>query len=210
MKSLYTLGVSILSWAICAPVSAEIKYFSLDKSPTPIEFARSLMGTDFKPATKLRGLRPVMMTGSDTPGHSSSVVSSAADATPAKSMSVDGDITARSSGNALAVPIPFGFNSARLVAVATRPLDDIAEGIKLIHSTSDVRIVIEGHTDANGGSGYNLKLSQWRAASVKRYLVTQHQIDPRLLVAKGFGQSLPINKSNRFADENRRVQFRVS
>ncbi len=210
MKSLYAAAFSILSCLLSAHSRADVKYYSLEKSPTPIEFARSLMGPNFKPATKLRGLRPVMLASNETQGAATSAQNPGAEAAPPTSLSAQSDTASPPSSNALAVPIPFGFNSARLPEVATNSLDDIAEGIKLIHSSAPMRIVIEGHTDANGAAAYNMKLSQWRATAVKRYLVSHHQIDPRLLIARGYGHTLPFNKVNRFADENRRVQFRVS
>ncbi len=210
MKSLYAAVFSILSCVISSPSRADVKYYSLEKSPTPIEFARSLMGPNFKPATKMRGLRPVMLAGSEKQNQTVSATNQSTDFVQPSPQSAQPESVSPTSANALAVPIPFGFNSARLPEVAINSLDDIAEGIKLIHSSAPMRIVIEGHTDANGGAAYNMKLSQWRAAAVKRYLVSQHQIDPRLLVAKGYGHTLPFNKGNRFADENRRVQFRPS
>jgi outer membrane protein OmpA-like peptidoglycan-associated protein len=210
MKLISAVAFSLLSLTLASASRADVKYFPLEKSPTPIEFARSLMGANFKPATKLRGLRPVVMTAEGAQAANAVMSAQETHAPETKLMSPVGDASVGASDNALAVPIPFGFNSARLVEIATKPLDDIAEGIKLIHTTANVRVVIEGHTDANGSAAYNLKLSQWRAVAVKRYLVAQHQIDPSLLVAKGFGQSAPLNKTNRFADENRRVQFRVS
>jgi outer membrane protein OmpA-like peptidoglycan-associated protein len=210
MKSLYAFAFSLLSLTMASASRADVKYFPIEKSPTPIEFARSLMGAHFKPANKLRGLRPVMMAASETQSGTAPISGKESLAPESAPVSPLGDVSASASDNALAVPIPFGFNSSRLAEIATKPLDDIAEGIKLIHTTANVRLVIEGHTDANGSAGYNLKLSHWRALAVKRYLVAQHQIDPRLLIAKGYGQSSPLNKINRFADENRRVQFRVS
>ena len=108
---------------------------------------------------------------------------------------------------ALALSIKFGHNSARLSPRSLAALDAVAAGIKLARNTN--KITIEGHTDARGNYAHNLRLSQKRAASVKRYLIRVHAIAPDRLVALGLGSNAPLNRENRFAAENRRVQFRA-
>jgi OOP family OmpA-OmpF porin len=70
------------------------------------------------------------------------------------------------------------------------------------------RVVIEGHTDAVGAELYNESLSQRRAQSVRRYLVTMHGIDAERLEAVGLGELTPLPGRDPLAGENRRVQFR--
>ncbi|MBP9560295.1 MAG: outer membrane beta-barrel domain-containing protein [Syntrophorhabdaceae bacterium] len=69
-------------------------------------------------------------------------------------------------------------------------------------------VVIEGHTDNVGGAPYNMKLSQRRADSIKKYLVEKFGIDPNRLKAKGYGLTRPIasNKTAKGRQENRRVE----
>jgi len=107
------------------------------------------------------------------------------------------------------VPIPFAFNSSTLVPEAMGPLDQIAEGVKLVQEATGIVVVIEGHTDAVGSPHYNKRLSMRRAAAVKKYLVASHGVNANLLKAVGKGQSEPLNAENPRADENRRVQFRA-
>ena len=109
--------------------------------------------------------------------------------------------------SALALAVEFAHDSARLSPRSLAALDAVAAGIKLTRGTS--RILIEGHTDARGNAAHNLRLSQRRAVSVKRYLVRTHAIAADRLVALGLGANAPLNRNNRFAAENRRVQFRA-
>jgi OOP family OmpA-OmpF porin len=55
---------------------------------------------------------------------------------------------------------------------------------------------------------YNESLSQRRAQSVRRYLVTMHGIDAGRLEAVGKGEINPLPGRGPSASENRRVQFR--
>lgn len=107
----------------------------------------------------------------------------------------------------LALAIGFENNSARLGADMMRALDAVAEGIKIAGNAR--RFLIEGHTSATGRAGTNLRLSQLRAESVKRYLIERHGISGASLTTRGFGSTKPVNRSNPYAAENRRVQFRV-
>jgi len=84
-------------------------------------------------------------------------------------------------------------------------LDAVAE---VLQKNPDMRIEIQGHTDNKGSAAYNAKLSDRRAASVRRYLVAKGISSDRL-VSHGYGLSRPLvpntSESNRAL--NRRVQF---
>jgi len=108
---------------------------------------------------------------------------------------------------AFALPVQFGFDSARILPQATRQLDAVAEGIKL--AAPGTRVVIEGHTDAIGSTPYNEQLSRRRALAVKEYLVMRHRISPAALRTVGMGPHRPMDPANPFAGENRRVEFRA-
>ncbi|HTP73030.1 MAG TPA: OmpA family protein [Burkholderiaceae bacterium] len=107
---------------------------------------------------------------------------------------------------ALALPIPFAFDSADILPQARSQLDAIAAGIRLLPATQ--KVVIEGHTDAVGSEEYNDELSQRRAQSVRRYLVATHGIEASRLEAEGMGKHQPLPGTSPTASENRRVQFR--
>jgi outer membrane protein OmpA-like peptidoglycan-associated protein len=106
----------------------------------------------------------------------------------------------------LALPVQFAFDSADILARARSQLDALADGIKLLEATQVV--VIEGHTDARGTPAYNLELSRRRAESVKRYLVSEHGLDPARLKTVGYGIDRPLAGTDSAAAQNRRVQFR--
>jgi outer membrane protein OmpA-like peptidoglycan-associated protein len=108
---------------------------------------------------------------------------------------------------ALAMPIAFAFDSAKLLPRSVEQLKVVAEGIKLMEGA--VVVQIEGHTDAQGKANYNVRLSQRRAEAVRKFFIEQYGIDVQLLKALGKGSSELINKQNPFASENRRVQFRA-
>jgi outer membrane protein OmpA-like peptidoglycan-associated protein len=108
---------------------------------------------------------------------------------------------------ALAMPIAFAFDSAKLLPQSVEQLKVVAQGIKLMEGA--VVVQIEGHTDAQGKVNYNMRLSQRRAEAVRKFFIEQHGLDVQLLKAQGKGSSEPLNKQNPFASENRRVQFRA-
>ena len=78
------------------------------------------------------------------------------------------------------------------------------------------KIIIEGHTDSDGGFLYNLELSQKRAYEVMNYLlslnfVKQHNIKP-LMIASGRSYLDPIyNKDGKEdKDASRRIEIKFS
>src|SRR6185369_13219338 len=64
--------------------------------------------------------------------------------------------------------------------------------------------LVSGHTDAKGSDAYNLSLSDQRAKSVAEFLIENFHIDPKQLVAIGFGEEKLKNRENPLAAENRR------
>jgi len=73
---------------------------------------------------------------------------------------------------------------------------------------ADVNVSIEGHTDSDGDADMNQKLSEDRAETVMKQLISMGISSDRL-TSKGFGESEPIN-TNATPEgkaENRRVEF---
>ena len=73
-------------------------------------------------------------------------------------------------------------------------------------------ITLEGHTDSIGSSAYNMRLSEGRAAAVKRVLIEKFEINADRITSVGMGETRPI-ASNDTADgraRNRRVEAIVS
>ncbi|MGB5349046.1 MAG: OmpA family protein, partial [Polyangiales bacterium] len=75
----------------------------------------------------------------------------------------------------------------------------------------DLELVeVQGHTDNRGDRALNMRLSQQRAESVRRWL-NQHGVEPDRLTAKGYGPTRPLapNITQQNRARNRRVQFRI-
>ncbi len=91
---------------------------------------------------------------------------------------------------------------------AEAKLDSVAKALTEQDPTST--IVIEGHTDSQGGPSYNQDLSQRRAESVRGYLVS-HGLPSDRVTAQGFGLTRPIadNTSPEGRANNRRVEIVV-
>jgi outer membrane protein OmpA-like peptidoglycan-associated protein len=98
--------------------------------------------------------------------------------------------------------INFAFNSAELPDSAHEMIDVVA---KVMKDSPQIKVRVEGHTDAVGAADYNVALSERRALSVGEYLVKMG-IEPSRLILIGKGMAEPLT-SNRYDPANRRVQF---
>ncbi|MDO7172927.1 OmpA family protein [Mariniflexile sp. AS56] len=90
------------------------------------------------------------------------------------------------------------------------PLNKIVHFLK---EHPDMRLAINAHTDNVGAAAYNLNLSENRAASAVRYLISKG-ISKDRLESKGFGESKPLVDckdacTNEDLQTNRRVEFVV-
>ncbi len=85
----------------------------------------------------------------------------------------------------------------------------LAPIVEVLQADAALKIEIEGHTDNVGAAAANLKLSQDRAAAVKRYLVTTGGIDAARLTTAGFGDTRPVadNGTEEGRARNRRVEL---
>jgi OmpA-OmpF porin, OOP family len=103
--------------------------------------------------------------------------------------------------------ILFATDSATLDNASFETLDRLAVAAK---TCPGMRIAIEGHTDAEGPSDYNQRLSVRRAQAVVAYLV-KAGADRRQLEAVGFGVSRPAapNDTPENMARNRRIEFSV-
>ena len=99
--------------------------------------------------------------------------------------------------------INFALNSDVVPSSAFPFIDRVAE---LLREESQVKLQVEGHTDAVGSEAYNLQLSRRRAAAVADYLVQKQGVDMARLVVVGLGEGAPLAE-NGFDPRNRRVQF---
>jgi outer membrane protein OmpA-like peptidoglycan-associated protein len=97
---------------------------------------------------------------------------------------------------------------ADLLPAAMLKLNDVANA--LIKEDPLSKIVVEGHTDSQGGAAYNQDLSQRRAQVVRDYLVSRGIAADRL-TSQGFGptRSIADNNSAEGRANNRRVEIVV-
>jgi OOP family OmpA-OmpF porin len=105
----------------------------------------------------------------------------------------------------VAANVLFKLNSTKLARNSYPALKELADSLK---TNPDLDLLIEGHTDNIGNADYNLKLSEERAETVKKVLLSQGISETRIQV-KGFGDSQPIatNGTAGGRAENRRVVF---
>ncbi len=103
------------------------------------------------------------------------------------------------------VMIFFPYNSNELTREAMAALDQIADFLK-IHP--ELKIAVRGYTDAAGALSYNLSVSQFRANSIKSYLVGKG-VPAANLTAQGLGPKDPIasNETAAGREQNRRVEI---
>ncbi len=106
--------------------------------------------------------------------------------------------------------IQFDFNKATIREESFDLLKEIADVIKA--NPHIKKISIEGHTSTEGSDKHNQKLSDKRAASVKKHLVEKESIADEMLSSKGFGESNPIadESTEEGKEKNRRVEFIIT
>ncbi len=101
--------------------------------------------------------------------------------------------------------INFDYNSAN---ISSRSLPSV-QALGRALTNPDLKgstFVLAGHTDAAGGDSYNQDLSERRADSIKRYLVSKFGIAGADLVTVGYGKTQLKDPANPMAEVNRRVQ----
>ena len=102
--------------------------------------------------------------------------------------------------------VKFRYDSYELTDESRVILDQVAAVLrKQPHAVHEVA----GHTDSQGDPAYNLRLSQKRAETVRRYLIARG-VDAGSLKAHGYGGEHPIADNSTWAGlvSNRRVELR--
>jgi outer membrane protein OmpA-like peptidoglycan-associated protein len=102
--------------------------------------------------------------------------------------------------------ILFDTDSDCLKVESAAVIKSVARGLD---ANPNLKLRIEGHTDATGNAEHNVDLSRRRAEAVKAVLVSQFGVDAARLTAGGFGASKPIdsNDTPQGRAQNRRVEF---
>lgn len=101
----------------------------------------------------------------------------------------------------------FDIDSHELKPETEANLEELASTLKKYGETN---ILVEGHTDNSGPDGYNQILSEQRASSVSRFLISQN-VDSDRINTVGYGESQPIadNSSTSGREDNRRVEVAI-
>ncbi len=105
-----------------------------------------------------------------------------------------------------AIRIEFAVDSSFLRPVYFPLLNDIGRTLTN-HAIGKDIMVIEGHTDSDGGEPYNFNLSLKRARAVKSFLITHFPIAPARIKIMGYGETAPLvsNTSDLNKQFNRRA-----
>ena len=112
----------------------------------------------------------------------------------------------------LAADVLFDFDKADILPKAQATLKQAAD---VIREKARGPVRIEGHTDAKGSDAYNQKLSERRAAAVKKWFVQKEGLGNVSFTTEGFGARKPVapNKKIDGSDDpegrqkNRRVEI---
>ncbi len=105
------------------------------------------------------------------------------------------------------LPVLFKPGSAEIAdAFSKKQLDEIGKALSS-EGLSKHSFEIAGHTDSAGSEKLNLKLSKQRANAIKDYLCMKYKMLPEKLIARGYGESMPVASNDTIAGraKNRRV-----
>ncbi|MFT7579537.1 MAG: outer membrane protein OmpA-like peptidoglycan-associated protein [Myxococcota bacterium] len=102
--------------------------------------------------------------------------------------------------------IRFKVGSAEIRRGSTKTLD---EAVEVMAEYIQLKLMVEGHTSAEGSRELNLQLSKERAEAVKGYMVAKGIAGDRL-ETKGFGPDVPVAPDTRRGRKlNRRIEFKL-
>lgn len=102
------------------------------------------------------------------------------------------------------------FFDSKMFDIKTESTTELDKIVQLLKENPTLKIEISGHTDNVGKAEDNLKLSDLRAQSVVKYLVSKGIVTTRL-IAKGYGATVPIasNTTEEGRSQNRRTELKI-
>lgn len=109
--------------------------------------------------------------------------------------------------------IYYEFAKWNITSAAAQELDKL---VNILVDNPEISIELSSHTDSVDTEAYNIRLSQRRAESAVNYII-QAGISPDRIVAKGYGESIPIARNTNpdgtdnpeGRAKNRRTEFKV-
>lgn len=84
-------------------------------------------------------------------------------------------------------PVYFGYDNYQVPANEYGKLDQVAD---FLRSNANVVLVVEGHCDERGSNEYNMSLGEYRAQSLRSYLVSAG-IDVERIQTVSYGEEKP-------------------
>jgi outer membrane protein OmpA-like peptidoglycan-associated protein len=104
-------------------------------------------------------------------------------------------------------PIQFEFGKAIIKPVSYPILDEV---VKVMKSSTKMRLGVYGHTDNRGAMDLNMRLSKERARACMNYLGSKGIAQTRL-ESEGYGPNKPVDTNDTDAGraKNRRVEFKI-
>tara|TARA_R100001143_G_C3361089_1_gene135920 strand:+ start:18917 stop:19507 length:591 start_codon:yes stop_codon:yes gene_type:complete len=103
--------------------------------------------------------------------------------------------------------ILFDFDSSSL-----RPegYENLRKLTRIINRDDDTILMIVGHTDSRGDEDYNLGLSERRAQSASRYMISQGLSSDRIqMVGRGEYEPIADNTTDEGRQKNRRIEVAI-
>jgi len=116
-------------------------------------------------------------------------------------------LTSKTAPILLPTDLLFEYNVDQLKSDAEKSLEKLE---LLIQRNPKAQFIIEGFTDSFGSDEYNLDLSQRRAETIKKWLLSHQLIDGSKIQARGFGKTHFIVPSSGSIEQqrfNRRVEI---
>lgn len=116
---------------------------------------------------------------------------------------------APAAGTKVAEIVGMGFESGK-ATLTDSGRAQIHQAVRTLQEHPNLRVAIEGHTDADGSKAFNKSLSVRRARAVGKQLVAQG-ISADRVTTRGFGETQPVadNTSAEGRARNRRVEIVV-
>ncbi len=113
-------------------------------------------------------------------------------------------------GHSVYLNIEFDFDSSKIRKGSIPLVQELGKALVSMNLDGKT-LLINGHTDSDGPTKYNMKLSRRRAASVKEFLVKRYELQGLQIQTKGYGESSPIapNKGKVNKQKNRRVEVKL-
>ena len=105
--------------------------------------------------------------------------------------------------------LTFASGSSEIDAAHAPLLAAVGEAVNVFPLSS---VVVEGHTDSNGGANSNMSLSRSRAEAVGDYLSERLGVAGERISSLGYGETRPVanNETAQGRARNRRIEVRIT